>query len=337
MWRVDNQTQYGVRGSFVRDERGREVWVVAVRSTFDVHGESLTPSPDQREPCLQPEYVGTPGVSSLTHDTDLLHAKAGTDVVVSGSACSGSRRPTLAMDIELQVANVNKRLRVFGDRQWRRSPIGLVPSEPVPFTRMPIIYERSSGGRNLAARADDLGAVDVRNPIGVGFCDDAASLLGQPLPNIENPHDLIKNWRDRPDPVGLGPLDRHWHPRVAADLAGRGASTSEQAQYLAQFNNAAPLDQQVGTWLTGGESVSLSGMSEVGPLRFHLPPTRFGFRTLISEGYEFHEAKMHTLSIDAESRQVSTVWVTALDVQGREHDLERTLVYEKIRIERSVG
>ena len=78
-------------------------------------------------------------------------------------------------------------LAVIGDRSW--SSLGVL-SVPKPFTSMPLSYERSFGGPGIDA-----------NP------------LGSPVPNIEDPRELITSPRSKPKPAGAFPIPPEWKSR----------------------------------------------------------------------------------------------------------------------------
>src|SRR5204862_3276586 len=79
---------------------------------------------------------------------------------------------------------------------------------PLPFTSMPLCWERAYGGK-----APGSTAFEPRNPIGRGFGETRQQLHDQRLPNVEDPAAPIRRWRDRPVPAGFGALAGHWSPR----------------------------------------------------------------------------------------------------------------------------
>lgn len=61
------------------------------------------------------------------------------------------------MMVRLRVANIDKTLRISGDRGALRL------GGPKPFGRMPVVYERAFGGTTEA------GDVYLENPVGLGY------------------------------------------------------------------------------------------------------------------------------------------------------------------------
>ena len=119
MWHVDNRTPFAAERGWVRDRDGAEVWLVAVKCTFDIKPDGSTElSADQPPPLRVPEYHGEPGTSSLKYEADLVLTKTTTDVTVVGQAHAPGGRPVTELDVGFRVGSVRKALRVFGDRTW---------------------------------------------------------------------------------------------------------------------------------------------------------------------------------------------------------------------------
>ena len=105
----------------------------------------------------------------------------------------------------LRVGPVSRRLRVFGNRRWMREGDEWVISRPEPFARMPLVWELAFGG-HVPAGAGGVPEVEARNPVGRGLVGaDEGDIAGRPLPNIEDPEQLIASPADRPAPAGAGP------------------------------------------------------------------------------------------------------------------------------------
>ena len=87
MWQVDNRTPFAAERGWVRDRNGAEVWLVAVKCTFDIKPDGATDvAADQPSPLRVPQYNGEPGASSLKYEADLVLTKPTTDVTVVGQA-----------------------------------------------------------------------------------------------------------------------------------------------------------------------------------------------------------------------------------------------------------
>ena len=211
MWAIANGTPLSADRTWVRDRNGSEVWLVAVKGTFLVSEEgTLVVAPRQQPVRLAPVYVGEPGASSLRYDIDLVYKKPATDILVHGNAHATKGSTVTSTNVGFRVGNITKELIVFGDRVWKSTALGLVMTDPEPFERLPVIWERAYGGSADRERK----VWDIRNPVGTGFISRRADAPGTKLPNVEHPDSLIRAWDDRPVPAGFGPIDRHWSQRA---------------------------------------------------------------------------------------------------------------------------
>ena len=329
MWQVDNRTPFSAERAWVRDRNGAEVWLVAVKCTFDVLPDgSLQISPNQPPVLRIPEYNGEPGKSSLRFESDLVPTKKTTDVIVAGHAYAPAGTPVTDLDIGFRVGPVTKRLRVFGDRSWNM--VG--SSAPEPFVKMPLTYERAFGGVDRMSAHPELDW-DWRNPVGTGFAVSRDNLPGVRLPNIEYRDEPITSWQDRPRPAGIGPIGSHWQPR--ASLAGtydekwmRDRQPLVPDDFDDRFYQSAPLDQQSPAFLRGGEPVLLYRLTPGGELRFVLPKVFLGFETVFYDGTsQVHkERRLHTVIVEPDFPRVSLVWHTSLPCHFKVQKLDSTIV-----------
>lgn len=192
--------------------------LLVAKATFRVHGDGSVELDDDPLPVLEADEETDVGV--LPRDL-VLRRGPSCDLALLGHAMAPGRRTTRAMEVELLVGDVHRRLRVTGDRFWL--PDG-TPSEPEPFLRMPLSWDRSFGGRT-DVWLDPSAPIEVTeptNPRGRGFdpAPQAVGLgetLGAPegyprwdrtrrLPNIEDPAQAVRRPDDRPTPAGWAPL-----------------------------------------------------------------------------------------------------------------------------------
>jgi len=267
MWQLDNRTPFAAERGWVRDRNGAEVWLVAVKCTFDILPDGSTNVSSEQPPVLRaPEHHGEPGNSSIKYEADLVRTKVTTDVVVVGHAYAPGGRPAEQMEVGFRIGPVSKVLRVTGDRTWGAAGM----SRPQPFSTMPLVYERAFGGADRLSSHPDRDW-EWRNPVGTGFSVSRDHLTGVPLPNIEYPQDVVSGWKDRPTPAGFGVVAGHWQPR--ASFAGtyderwmKERMPLPPADFDDRFFQAVPTDQQAPAFLRGGEPVTLVGLT---------PPARF--------------------------------------------------------------
>ncbi len=329
MWQLDNRTPFAAERGWVRDRDGAEIWLVAVKATFDIRADGTSEVSKEQPPVLRlPEHFGDPGKSSIKYDADLVLTKKTTDVIVVGHACAPTGTRVTHTDVGFKVGPVQKVLRVFGDRCW--NTIGM--SAPEPFEKMPLVYERAYGGADPASNTPEKDW-DARNPVGTGYATSSSNATGQGVPNVEDPKQLIGAWDDRPPPAGFGAIACHWQPR--AGFAGTyGDHWMKTRQPLLaedlddRYFQCAPLDQQAPQWLRGGEPVVLLRMTPQGDLRFTLPKLYLGFETRFYDGSrELHQNKrLHTVIFEPDFPRVSLVWHSALPCHFKVQKLERTVI-----------
>lgn len=268
---LTNFTAFSAEKFVLPDKDGQENVLIVVAASFEAASRDTLRVAEEQPPIrVADEYSGDRALSSVRYEADLALMKPAADVLVHGDAHAPYGRPAGAVPVSLAVADIRKDLLVSGDRVWRRTPIGVSPSSPKPFTRMPLVYERAFGGMT----AD---AADPRNLVGVGFrgAVSADPAIETEIPNIERPDTLVRSRSDRPEPAGFNVVSRGWRPRL--DYAG----TYDQnwldhdwpllpKDFDARHNQSAPLDQQ-SREVRGGEPVRLLNMTPEGQWIFRLP------------------------------------------------------------------
>ena len=329
MWHVDNRTPFAAERGWVRDRNGAEVWLVAVKCTFDIKPDGSTElSADQPPPLRVPEYHGESGTSSLKYEADLVLTKTTTDVTVVGQAHAPGGRPVTELDVGFRVGSVRKALRVFGDRTWGAEGV----SSPRPFVTMPLVYERAFGGADRRSPNPERD-FEWRNPVGTGFAVARENATGVKLPNVEYPEETVSAWSSRPRPAGFGPIGGHWHPRV--EFAGTYDDKWMQNRqpllpddFDDRFFQCAPQDQQAPAFLRGGEPVALYRLTAGGELSLMLPRVFLGFDTRFYDGdRQLHKVRrLHSVILEPDYPRVSLVWHSALPCHFKVQKLERTIV-----------
>lgn len=285
------------------DEHGRTQVTVVVKGTFRLREGELALSDEQAPLREADEHFGDPGASSVRYEAELGPQKPGTDVVLLGHAWSPS--PTEALDVTLVAGRLRKVARVFGDRAFFRSGAGFSISEPRPFSRMPLVYERAFGGA-------DGESFDPRNPVGVGFSANIESADDLRLPNLEDPRRLIASPADRPDVAGFGFIARHWMPRRAFAGTMDEAWRAERFPFLPldfdkrHYQSAHP-DLVSARYFQGGEQVRLEGASEGGPVSFKVPRLDLDIDVSILGKTTLHRLSLDTLVIEPDERRVTLI------------------------------
>lgn len=228
----------------------------------------------------------------LPSDT-LPFGSDGVELIVNGAAHAPNGDPTGSTEVSLTVGSVVHRALVYGDRHWVGTGAEAHPSEPAPFLRMPLTYERAFGGTTdvWLDEASVLPAPHPANPLGRGFdpgpgAQHLEETVGvapgfprfdpvRPLPNLEDPREPIAKWDDAPrpycwstrpthvpGPVELGP------PGVAPDDADEVAAMARELHSAFDLRCHPELLQSE---LPAGTPIVLRGMTPDGTLEFRFP------------------------------------------------------------------
>jgi hypothetical protein len=331
---LNNETPFSTERAILLDGSGVQHWVVVIKATYAISSKAVLELAEEQEPvCVAPKYFGEPGKSSLARESELTFSHPGTDVIVNGSAHAPRGRAVDRMDVQVAVGSLRKHLRVVGERRWFRSLGALIMSEPVPFTQMPIRYERAYGGTT----AGDLPASEPRNPIGRGFVTARAQLVDQLLPNVEDISFPLRDGLDRPPPAGLGAVASTWAPRV------QHAGTYDEAwvrdklplwpdDFSTLHFSAAPPGLHALEPLQGGEPVNLSGLSRDGPLALRLPREVLMVDTWIRRERVRQPVQLFRVILDPDEGRVVMVWRSSLKCGLRFREIGKTRVAHKLRV-----
>ncbi len=173
------------------------------------------------------------------------------EVLVTGSCFPPGGIARAASYVRLALGPVDKRLAVLGDRSWR----GGVPTEPVPFTEMPVDWAHAFGGEGFEP-----------NPAGKGFAPvGGAAGDAIPLPNVEPSDRLVRSPGDRPAPasfaaLGLASAQRRARAGTYDRAWLESLSPGFPADTDPSFFNTAPEDQWLAGWFKGDEAFVLENM-----------------------------------------------------------------------------
>jgi hypothetical protein len=212
-----------------------------------------------------------------TLETEIVPAKAWCDLAVLGHARSRSpKRPIKRMQVSLRIGKFTREVLVTGDRVWERVLGRLRPSEPRPFTELPLTYARAYGGTARHQSGDEsIEAGYFANPHGRGYVVQREDVVGKPLPNIEEIDQPVRSWQDRPLPAGVAPLER------SSVLRGQRGITVDLEKQLTRVDAAAFCSAHPRMSLPSyphGEAGELGGVSFDGAWRFRLPTFRYEIR-----------------------------------------------------------
>lgn len=307
------------------DKEGRQHAVVVVKATLVPHPSSGDwRLADKQEPLVYVDVpFGEPGKSSVKYECDFARFKPRADVIAIGHAYAPRGVPVGQLDVTLEVdAVMQKRICVFGDRKWEQGLMGFRPSEPTPFEKMPLVYEKAFGGSDHTHDEVRRQGSELRNIVGVGYHknSDPKAIEGSPLPNLEHASERIKKWSDAPAPVSLGIVGRGWQPRIGFAGTYDERWQKERLPFLPEdfderyFNSVAE-DQQVER-LQGGETVRCTNMTPSGSFSFVVPRVRLPIVFEFRDRRHSVQPTLDTLIVEPDVPRVMLVW-RASTVLGR--------------------
>lgn len=319
MLALDNHTPFpaAIVPGLTKD--GVDTVTVVVKGTFSLRGQGgvLRVADEQVEVRYADSFNGEPGCSSVRHEADTCPAKKRTDILLCGHAYAP--KPGPSVDVRLSVGRLEKTVRVLGDRAWQRLLGAWKKSEPLPFERMPLVYERAFGGADSSDPDPSLHRREPRNPVGTGLAatESPARLEQLRLPNLEDPAALIETPLDRPAPAGFGVVGRDWAPRAGFAGTYDERWRKERCPLLPddfdeRYFNAASPGLLAPRNLAGGEPVALANASTSGDLRFEVPRRRIHVALHLRAQVVEQRATIDTLCIEPDERRATVTWkVTA--------------------------
>ncbi len=283
--------------------------IVVVKATFALAAKVCAIADAQR-PCTGDVHHDDDPARSLRAASDLAVFKPCGEVTLNGTCHVYGPASPLAV-IAFKVGPVSRAVAVQGDRVWR----GGVPSDPAPFSTMPLCAERAWGGVGVAA-----------NPVGIGARagDDGAHRL----PNIELIDDPVVHPGDTPTPALVGAIPCTWAPRT-----GRAGTYDER--YVAErwpwyaddldwrWCNGAPDAQHREGYWRGDEEIVLRGLLATVPeLRTALPGLRARVLALREVGGDLRARdvplRLDTVHLDTDAGVATCVWRGATEVETRD-------------------
>ncbi len=326
MWKLDNQTPYAASQTWIRDADGAEVWIVAVKATYEFLPDGRLQLAAQQLP-VHSGLVLDQDEKSPLFETDLGPPKNATDIWLSGHAHSQDGRAVTRLRVGFAVGPVVRQMDVVGERDARDAG-----AQPRPFVRMPLTWARAFGGGGPECASG--------NPVGCGLRAQADG--SRPLPNLTDPA--------HPDSklgYGFGPIPRHWPLRAqySGTYDGHWQQTRAPLQALdldPRHWQVAPPAQQVSGHLHGGEAIALhnltpAGFAPSGIVRSTLPRITLGFQTRFTDGSRatsrsvIHNVILLPDGYAGSAPLVCVVHHMALPCHARVNLLDRTIITEKRR------
>lgn len=328
MLQLNNKTRFKGSLALFANPEGVDCAYGVVKATFRIEDDgTLSISKDQLPLAVSDVFWDEPTKSSLKQAGEIGLAKSSTDILLSGHAYAPDGE-AFSSEVRLTVGALTKTVRVFGDRTWESGLFGMKISPPKPFRKIPLRYEYAFGGTYLQPEDESKVEVEPRNLVGRGLLpkQNKASWKGVPLPNLEDPQQLIASPKDRPTPVCFAPICPHWEPRKSYAGTYDEAWTKKRAPYLpkdfdSRFLQVAASDLITPTYLQGGEPVEIVGATPGAPLRFKLPAQ------VVEMAFHFDgqvctpPLNLDTVCFEPDEKRFSMIWRACLVVDKKVHRL----------------
>ncbi len=259
----------------------------------------------------------TPSELGLRPRDNLPRRDEAFEVILLGHAYAPAGKPTPRCEVALSVGSERRVLVVHGDRQWERKLMGPRITTPLPFTTMPLTWERAFGG-TVSVEVDvdsPLIIVEERNPAGRGF-DPAPRVQGlakhlrcpkpfprydetRLLPNVEDPARLISRWDDAPDPACWATLPVTSSLQALRMLDGTRATAG-------LYHRAAP------GWVIAlppaGAPITCEHLTLKGKETLSLPRLRVWCDALAGGVTSTHELRPQMLLIEPDAQRLSMTY-----------------------------
>ncbi len=284
-----------------------------VKGTYDLSpGKVATPSGEQLDPSGD-LFVDDNYRALLHYASDFAPFKPNCDILLKAHAHAPEGKPVPQLDAGFQIGPCSKSLSLTGDRE-KSSKLFSSTGNPSPFHKMELDYSRAYGGPSFP-----------ENPLGKGI-DTTTNEEGKKilsLPNIHYPSKIDSSFKE-PFPAGFGPIPATWPQRKSKMGSYNKDWLKKHWPWFPEdfdwtYFNAAPADQQIGTYLKGNEPVHLHNLHPDHPTyTFTLPSVRL--RCLHGEALGarvvFREVPMNldTVWINVEEEKLVLVWRGLSDI-----------------------
>lgn len=283
--------------------RNRPFLAISMLTFFDLETPDTALSEQEMWPFVAKEL----GESAIL---DAAMPKAKAEVLLHAACFTPNGLPLPACPVGFTLGEMSKTLHVSGKRLWKRRADGLFPTEPKPFTSLPLIWQNAFGGEGFAP-----------NPLGRGFRE-SLTPWGEPvreLPLVEDPANRMGAPTDTPPPAGFLPIDLTWPQRAKKAGTYDAAWFREHWPYFPEdmdwtFFNTAPEDQQQDTFFTGGEPLTLTHMHPEKPILYTRLPT-LRQRIFVHQAENFPDPGSEFLFREVKT-QCDTLWLFPHSLKG---------------------
>ncbi|RUO33727.1 DUF2169 family type VI secretion system accessory protein [Aliidiomarina soli] len=304
------------------DRRSQQTVIVKATCNFDLDGH-LTLADQQPPLVLTDAYRDEPTASSLLQASEVGPFKQTAEFYLFGTAHPAhpdDTSTTTTVSLQGPDWQLRKTLLVVGQHRWKRGLTGLTRGPIEPLQPTALTYELTYGGMDPKT-----GTRLADNPAGRGYNPGGRLLNNTDAPCIEYESEFKANFSGGNRPAGYAPLPVQWAPRYRR----LGEPLSEQAlnQSVCPWGDAvdprvhhcAPDDQQLPTFITGGEQLYLEGFfaGSQRSVELTLPSAFTQVRLYRQQATaETYTLACDTLLIDTDKKQLSLLYRAALPTQS---------------------
>jgi hypothetical protein len=334
-----NATRMAAEYTVALDVSGRELLVVVIKGTFqipDKPGVPLRLSDEQLPLTMSDEFFGEPGLSAPKYEVDFAARKHHCDVLLNASAYAPGGRPSTRVNVSAQIGSWSKSFDVVGDRTWESGVTGIGRTPAVPFTVMPITYDRAFGGTDNKHPDPSRHSAFMANPVGRGFHKQTAReyIDGAPLPNTEESDNPVTWLEGNYHPMSFGPIGRHWDPR-----AGYAGTYDQQwldevfpflpVDFDERYFQAAPENQQLPKGI-GDQRMTLINLTPHGRCDFVLPHFDAPVHIFPRRGKrEDFMAELDTILLEPDTGTAALTWRVTHPLKRDVFEISEVLVGKK--------
>lgn len=184
---------------------------------------NLIPDTDQGELFDEDIFYDDNNDEQVRYPSDYVPHKSGTDIILNGAARTSSPQQTWTCNLSVYSSTnqrlLDKSLRVWGERFWRRQAITgfwKLDTTAKATDNIPIRYRYAYGGEITITDGETttILAREEENPIGCGILHKKHHDKITPAPQIEAFDDPIQKPYRSYTPQGFGALNRTWGQRL---------------------------------------------------------------------------------------------------------------------------
>ncbi len=321
---INNHTPFAPFYFRHEDHSGESFNVFLLKGTFHMdEGRLMRISQKQAPVNYTDKYRGDPTASSLLEASDLAPIKERTDVTFSGTATPPGGVPANSWELSARIGMLQRRWRVYGPREWNQVPLwGWTLSKASHCASVPLTFENCFGGTYSTKDQESSTVSYSQNPVGKGWCSSKHPRRTDELfaaHQIEDVDTRLIDPTSNPAPAGVGPVCRHWDPRIRH--SGTADAIWQQQRwprlpedFSFEFYNHAPVSMQLDGFLVGGEEVSFENVGGADHMGCFLPIFEVGFiaRTIEGEAISV-DMNLDTAHFYVDERIATLTWRAAFE------------------------